>query len=263
MEVVISENFESATAMAAGVIKQAIMRKKNLVLGLPTGKTPLRLYAELIRLHKIGQLDFSEITTFNLDEYVGLSTDNPSSYACYMRSNLFDHINISMNSVNIPDGLADDSALHAKEYEEKIKGAGGIDLQILGLGEDGHIGFNEPSSSLASRTRVKTITESTLLANSKYFRKPDEQPRHVITMGVATILDAKKIIVLAEGSQKSRAVAQMVEGPVSAMFPASALQMHPNVTVFIDKNAAKRLKLKKYYSWVYENGLPKCKYELS
>ena len=262
MEIVITENFNIATQMAAGIIKRAILRKKNLVLGLATGKTPLLLYSELIGLHKNEELDFSGITSFNLDEYVGLPEDHPSSYAHYMKNNLFDHINVNRDCVHVPDGMAQDFDRYAGEYEAEIGKAGGIDLQILGLGEDGHIGFNEPSSSLASRTRIKTITESTLRANSKYFKNMDEQPRHVITMGVGTILDARQIIVLAEGGKKASAVARMIEGPVSAMSPASALQLHPGVTVFIDEKAGKKLKLKKYYKWVYENDLPPRKYDL-
>ena len=204
-------------------------------------------------MHERDGLDFSGVTTFNLDEYVGLAPEHPQSYAHYMREHFFCRVNIQPERIHVPNGLAPDLPAHCEAYEAAIREAGGIDLQLLGLGSDGHIGFNEPSSSLGSRTRLKTLTEQTIRDNARFFASPGEVPHHVITMGVGTILDARRCMVLAFGEGKAKAVADMVEGPVTADVPASALQFHPSCALLVDEAAAGRLKRAEYYRWVYAN----------
>jgi glucosamine-6-phosphate deaminase len=216
----------------------------------------LRFYEELAEIHAAGGLDFSQVTTFNLDEYVGLAPDHPQSYARFMREHFFSRINITPGNIHIPNGLARDIPAHCEAYEAAIREAGGIDLQLLGIGSDGHIGFNEPSSSLASRTRLKTLTERTTRDNGRFFAAAEEVPRHVITMGVGTILDARRCLVLAFGEGKAAAVADMVEGPVTASAPATALQFHASCTLLVDEAAAAGLKRAAYYRWVYANKPP-------
>jgi len=217
----------------------------------------LRLYAALIRLHQAGtdKLDFSGVTTFTLDEYVGLPHDHPQSYHFYMWENLFRHVNIPARSTHIPDGCADDLRQHCLGYEAAIKEAEGIDLQILGIGSNGHIGFNEPTGSLSSRTWIKILSEKTLKDNVSHFQTPDEQPRLVVTMGIGTILEARHCLVLACGAQKSSAVKAMIEEPVSSMCPASALQLHARTTVIADATAAARLDHPEHYRWIEQHKL--------
>jgi glucosamine-6-phosphate deaminase len=249
VEVIIQPTAEAATAIAAQFVAQLLREKPGAVLGLPTGSTPLPLYRELARM----KLDWRGVTTFNLDEYVGLSPQHPASYHSFMHENLFRHINIAKKNIHIPDGMTGDIPALCKKYEQQIRDAGGIDLQLLGIGVDGHIGFNEPSSSLASRTRMKTLTVRTRQDNAKAFGGVAQSPHHVITMGIGTIREARHCLLLAFGRKKARAVAGMVEGPITAMNPASALQLHPKVTVCLDEPAASRLKMKRYYRWVFEN----------
>ncbi len=253
MEIVIKDNADTASRTAANYIAQLIRRKPNAVLGLATGRTPLPLYRELIRMHQEEGLDFSGVTTFNLDEYVGLSPEHPASYNYFMRTNLFDYVNIPEEQVHLPDGLTSDIPAHCSEYEKKIEKAGGIDLQILGIGSDGHIGFNEPMSSLASRTRIKTLTRDTIKDNACFFSSVEEVPRHVITMGIGTILDSRTCLLLAFGENKAEALAGAVEGPLMAALPASSLQLHPVVKVFCDESAACQCRQTDYYRWVYDN----------
>jgi glucosamine-6-phosphate deaminase len=253
MEVVIKPTAEQASRLAANLVAQLVRKKPNAVLGLATGSTPLPLYAELSRMHKEDDLNFRRATTFNLDEYIGLGSDHPCSYHYFMMENLFRHINVPKKNIHIPDGLTKDVPSFCQEYEAAIKRAGGIDLQILGLGWDGHIGFNEPTSSLSSRTRIKTLTKKTIEANKRFFSSEKEVPRHVITMGVGTIQEAKRCVLLAYGENKAAAVAAMVEGPITAMAPASVLQMHPSTVVIIDEAAAKNLKNAEYYRYVYDH----------
>jgi len=200
------------------------------------------------------------VTTFNLDEYVGLPDDHAQSYHFYMRENLFRHVNIPPESTHVPEGCAKDLRLHCLEYEAAIRAAGGIDLQLLGIGSNGHIGFNEPTGSLSSRTWIKILSEKTLRDNAGHFRSPEEQPRHVVTMGIGTILEAGHCLVLACGAQKSSAVKAMIEGPVSSMCPASALQLHPRTTVIADAEAAARLDNLEHYRWIEEHKLDWQKY---
>lgn len=249
MEIVIQSNAAAANAVASRLFGQIIRQKTNAVLGLATGSTPLALYRELIAM----KLDWRQVTTFNLDEYVGLSPEHPQSYHYFMWENLFRRVNIPKKNVRMPDGLAKDIPKFCAKYEQQIRAAGGIDVQLLGVGTDGHIGFNEPTSSLASRTRIKTLTPQTRRDNARFFGSEDAVPHHVITMGIGTILDARHCVLLAFGKNKARAIAEAVEGPITSMNPASALQLHPKVTVFLDPDAASKLKLTEYYRWVYDN----------
>lgn len=250
MEVVIEKNYESMSRQAAKLVVQLLNTKPNAVLGLATGSTPLALYKELIRLHKEEGLDFSQVTTFNLDEYVGLPPSHNQSYHYFMHENLFKHINISPRNIHIPSGSTHNYEAFCQWYENRIKECGGIDLQVLGIGSDGHIAFNEPGSSLASRTRLKTLAKQTIDDNARFFAKREDVPIYAITMGVGTILEARSLLLLANGKGKADAVAAMIEGPVSGMCTASALQLHPRATVFLDPEAAGKLKMRDYYEWI-------------
>ena len=249
MEIILQPTAEAATNVAARIIANLLKEKPDAVLGLATGSTPLQLYRELIAL----KLDWRKVRTFNLDEYLGIAPEHPQSYHSFMWENLFRHVNIPVKNVHIPYSLAKDIPAFCKSYERKIAAAGGIDLQVLGIGTDGHIGFNEQTSSLSSRTRIKTLTPQTRKDNARFFGSEEAVPHHVITMGIGTILDARHNLLLAFGKNKARAIAQAVEGPVTAMNPASVLQMHSRVSVLLDPAAASKLKLKDYYHWVYDN----------
>jgi glucosamine-6-phosphate deaminase len=253
MEVIIQPDPEAGAQLGARMVEKLIRKKPAAVLGLATGSTPVGLYRQLILLHREQGLDFSKVTTFNLDEYVGLTPEHPASYHRFMWENFFAQINISANQIHIPNGMAPDIPLFCEQYEESIMNAGKIDLQVLGIGSDGHIGFNEPSSSLASRTRIKTLTKETMVANQRFFLSPADVPQHVITMGVGTILDSRCCLMLAFGEPKAEAVAAMVEGPVTAMCPASALQLHRQTVLIVDEAAARLLKRAEYYRHVYAN----------
>ncbi len=249
MEIIIHSSPETSTQVAARIVARLLREKPAAVLGLATGSTPLRLYRVLINM----ELDWSMVTTFNLDEYIGLPPDHPQSYHTFMWENLFSHINIDKENIHIPDGNAKDIPEFCGKYEKQIRAAGGIDLQLLGIGTDGHIGFNEPTSSLASRTRIKTLTQQTCRNNARFFGSEQEVPKHVITMGIGTIMEAHMNLLMAFGENKATAIAEAVEGPVTSINPASVLQMHPLVKVCIDEPAASRLKRADYYRWVYEN----------
>ncbi|XHR27926.1 MAG: glucosamine-6-phosphate deaminase [Chthoniobacteraceae bacterium] len=251
MEIIIKTDAQEASLEAAALIARQLRVKPGCVLGLATGSTPLRLYEILCGMAEAGLVDPSQATAFNLDEYVGLPGTHPQSYAAFMQAHLFQRFKVAR--WHIPNGLDPDVPGHCARYEAAIREAGGVDLQLLGLGSDGHIGFNEPGSSLASRTRLKTLTARTVADNAPHFASPDEVPRHVITMGVGTILEARHCLVLAFGEQKARAVAAMAEGPVTASCPASALQIHPVCTLIVDEPAAARLERRDYYRWVYDN----------
>lgn len=247
MRIIIEPDAAAVAVRAATCPAELIHRSPACVLGLPTGSTPLDLYGELVRRHREEGLSFSRVVTFNLDEYIGLHPHHPASYSAYMRQHLFDHVDMDPANVHLPDGNAEDLQLACESYEELIREAGGIDLQILGIGSNGHIGFNEPGSSLGSRTRVKTLTRETLAANAPSFEHPDELPRQAITMGVGTILEARSCLLLALGEAKASAVRDMVEGPITAQVPASALQLHPDAIVIIDEGAASTLQRREYY----------------
>jgi glucosamine-6-phosphate deaminase len=241
MLVIVKDTYDSMSKEAARIIADRLRRKPNMVLGLATGSTPLGLYKELIRMHKEEGLDFSKVTTFNLDEYVGLPPTHDQSYHYFMYENLFKHINLDMRFVHVPMGMAKDIDAFCAWYEQRIVEAGGIDLQVLGIGGNGHIAFNEPGSSLYSRTRIKTLTGTTRMDNARFFKNMDEVPKYAITMGVGTIMDAKEIVLLANKSSKADAIRASVEGPITAMCPASIIQMHRTAFVICDKEAASKL----------------------
>jgi glucosamine-6-phosphate deaminase len=253
MEIIIKPTVAEAQRETAKILRRQIELKPDSVLGLATGSTPIPVYAELVAMHQRGELDFSRVATFNLDEYVGLPADHPCSYREFMREHFFSKVNIPRQNIHFPDGRAGDVAVHCAEYEEAIVRAGGIDLQLLGIGREGHIGFNEPSSSLASRTRIKTLTPQTLKDNAGCFGSPDQVPHHVITMGVGTIMDTRQCLLLATGEAKAEAVARMAEGPITADLPASILQLHPVCKLVVDEAAAAHLKRSEYYRWVYDH----------
>ncbi len=252
MQVIIEDSYEQLSKAAAQEVAKTLNSKPNAVLGLATGSTPLGLYKELIRRHKEEGLDFSQVTTFNLDEYVGLPNDHPQSYHYFMNENLFKHINIPRQNVYIPSGTTDNYEAFCRWYEQRIADCGGIDLQLLGIGVDGHIAFNEPSSSLGSRTRIKTLTRQTIEDNARFFDESADIPIYAITMGVGTILEARTIMLLANGEHKAEAVAAAIEGPVTSMCTASALQLHRDVIFFLDRAAADKLKMREYYEWIRE-----------
>jgi glucosamine-6-phosphate deaminase len=253
MEIIIKTDYEEICSEASQIIFQEWQRKNNLVLGLATGRTPLGVYAKLIDSYRQGKIDFSETRAFTLDEYLGLEKDHPQSFSYYMNKNFYSHINIKKENIHGLHGLPGDIQKHCRQYESLIKRAGGIDIQILGIGSNGHIGFNEPSSSLASRTRAKTLTKETIEANRCFFKGEEEVPHYCLTMGIGTILEAKTILLLVFGKNKEEAVAKSIEGPVTALVPASALQLHPDVKIILDEDAASRLTRKDYYRWVYQN----------
>jgi glucosamine-6-phosphate deaminase len=256
MDVMILKDSDAVAAEGAALVIKVLQKKANAVFGLASGRTPLAMYKRLIDDSRAAGLSFRDVTTFNLDEYLGLQPTDAQSYRAYMQRELFDHIDIDLANTFLPECAAGVDPLDVgPAYEALIRSRGGIDLQILGIGRNGHIGFNEPTSSLKSRTRIKTLTRGTVAANKELFDNAAMQPRLAITMGIATILDAGHIVLLATGSDKADAVRQSVEGPVSAMCPASILQMHEKVTVLLDEAAASELALRDYYAWIAEQKL--------
>ena len=223
--------------IGAGLFAEQITAKPDSVLGLATGETPRELYGQLIELYQAGALDFSDIVTFNLDEYVGLPADHDQSYHYYMHDALFDHVNIDPVRCHVPDGVAEDLASECAAYDAHIKESGGIDLQLLGIGVNGHIAFNEPGTDFASRTHQVDLTPSTIEVNSQYFATPDEMPRTALTMGLGSIMDAKRIVLIASGSSKAETLYRAFFEPVTPEVPASILQTHPDVTVIADEEA--------------------------
>jgi glucosamine-6-phosphate deaminase len=256
MDIIICKDYEELSRRAARAVADVLRAKPKAVLGFATGSSPVGLYQELIRLHREEGLDFSGATTFNLDEYAGLPRDHPQSYWHFMHENLFDHVNVPPKRVHVPSGTEKDHEAACARYEAQIRRAGGIDVQVLGIGSDGHIAFNEPGSSLGSRTRLVTLTEQTIRDNARFFDRPEDVPRHAISMGVATILEARRCVLVANGENKAEAVAAMAEGPVTCMITASALQYHPDTSVFLDEPAASRLRMKDYYQWVQAARMP-------
>jgi glucosamine-6-phosphate deaminase len=240
MEVIIKSNYDEICGEAADIIQQEWQKKKNLVLGLATGATPLGIYRKIIELHQKNVIDFTDVIVFSLDEYLGLEKDHPQSFAHYMKENFLKHVNIKKENIFRLEGKPADIETHCKEYEERIKSHGGIDIQILGIGRNGHIGFNEPGSSLSSRTRVKTLAEETVNDNARFFENEQDVPRFCLTMGIGTVMEARMIILLASGK-------------VTASLPASTLQLHPEAKVLIDKDASSSLTRKDYYKWVFQN----------
>lgn len=252
MEIIICDTYEEMSRLAARMIQRQLLKKPSSVLGLATGSTPVGLYQELVRLHREGGLDFSKVVTFNLDEYLDLPPWHEQSYRYFMDQHLFKHVNLDPKDIHVPYGHAEDVEEFCAWYEAEIKRVDGIDIQVLGIGADGHIAFNEPGSSLGSRTRLKTLTQQTIEDNARFFAKEEEVPRFAITMGVGTILEAREIILLANGAKKAAIVAEAIEGPITAQVSASALQMHRQVTVLLDREAGAKLKRAEYYRWVHE-----------
>ncbi|MEG3615544.1 glucosamine-6-phosphate deaminase [Isoptericola haloaureus] len=251
MEVVIAPAQELA-ALAADAIESSLRRRPRTVLGLATGSSPLKVYDELARRHAEDGLSFAEAQGFMLDEYVGLAADHPERYRNVIATEIAERVDWPADQVRGPDGLAEDLPAACAAYEESIRAAGGVDLQLLGIGTDGHIAFNEPGSSLASRTRIKTLTRQTRVDNARFFDGDVERvPTHCLTQGLGTIMESRHLVLLATGKHKAEAVHQLVEGPVSALWPATVMQFHPHATVLVDEAAASRLQLADYYRQTY------------
>lgn len=245
MRVMIVKDYDEMSIEAAKFIAKQIETKPDSVIGLATGGTPVGTYRELMGK----DLDFSGLTTFNLDEYYGLGPDHLQSYHHFMFDNLFNHVNINPKRIHIPDGRAKDVKAFCEKYEEEIRKAGGIDLQLLGIGRDGHIAFNEPGSSLTARTQLVALAEETIEDNARFFVTKDDVPRFAISMGCGTIMEARKLLLLANGEGKADAVAALIEGPITSQITASVLQMHPDATVIIDEAAASKLKRREHYRY--------------
>ena len=254
MELLIRPTADHAARLAAHLIAERLRAKPALVFGCATGRTMERIYAELAHLHRTESLTFARCRTFNLDEYVGLEHGDPRSYHAYMEDHLFGKVDLDPSNTRLPDGMAADLTQEAQQYEAEIAEVGGIDVQLLGLGETGHIGFNEPLSSLRSRTRDKALTPTTRKQNAEFFGgDPERVPARALTMGVGTILDAREIILVVTGAKKAAILAKATEGPITAMISATALQLHPNCKVIVDEAAAQQLEGQDYYRWVFKN----------
>jgi len=245
---------EQAAKRAAGFLADAVNARRKPVLGLATGATMEPVYADLVARYRAGGVSFAGASSFNLDEYVGLSPDHPQSFRQTMNRLLFSHVDLNAERCFLPRGDAPDPEAEARRYDAAITAAGGIDVQLLGIGRNGHIGFNEPTSSLSGRTRVKTLTRCTRNANARFFDDPADVPRYAITMGIANVMEADLCVLLATGSAKAAAVARMIEGPVGADCPATALQWHANATVILDRAAAAHLRMIDYYLDIHPDG---------
>lgn len=237
MKIIATDSYQAMSRVAANIISAQVIMKPNCVLGLATGSTPIGTYEQLIKWYEKGDLDFSKVTSVNLDEYKGLSPENDQSYRYFMNTNLFDHINIDKNNTHVPDGLEPDANKACEDYNKIIADCGGIDLQLLGLGLNGHIGFNEPGVAFEKETHCVDLTESTILANSRFFASMDEVPKQAYTMGIKTIMQAKKIVIVVNGANKAQIVKDAFFGPITPKVPASVLQLHNDVTVVGDKEA--------------------------
>jgi glucosamine-6-phosphate deaminase len=253
MQVIIRPTSEDAVRIVARLVARTVIVAPDAVLGLATGSTMEKVYEQLGRMHKEEGLDFSLVRTFNLDEYVGLAPDDPHSYHQYMETHLFSRINIDRRNTHLLDGMAQSLNAECARYEALIKRCGGIDLQLLGIGQDGHIGFNEPMSALYSRTREKSLTPTTIAQNARYFKDASLMPHRALTMGVGTILDCKRLVLLATGYPKADVLSKAVEGPISSMVTATAIQLHPSCRVVTDDGAGSLLKAREYYDWIFAN----------
>lgn len=246
MKTLIEESYEDMSRAAARIVAEEIRKKPDIVLGLATGGTPLGMYKELIRMHREEGLDFSQVITFNLDEYYGLSPEDEHSYHYYMYENFFKYVNVKPENIHIPDGKAEDLDEYCRKYDKEVQKFGGIDLQILGIGRNGHIGFNEPGDELITETHVTTLTEETRLANARFFGKLENVPAKAVTMGLGTIMKAKKILLLANGKEKAPIMAELLSDTnVTTKVPASFLHLHPDTIVIMDREAATELLAKK------------------
>ncbi len=244
MNIIVVKDYKEMSRKAAHLFVGQILQKPDSVLGLATGSTPVGLYEELVKFYKEGMIDFEKVISFNLDEYIGLDPSHEQSYAYFMRKNLFDHINISDENWFVPSGTAEHINEECAQYEKMIAGAGGIDMQILGIGRNGHIGFNEPDIKFEATTHMVALDDQTISDNARFFETIDEVPKTAISMGIKTIMQSRCIILLASGEEKATAVAGMVNGKIIPELPASVLQLHPNVTVIVDEAAASKLNKK-------------------
>lgn len=244
---------QQGVRLVGDTIAELLKKKPTAVIGLATGSTPLAVYDDLASRYENGEISFAQARGFALDEYVGLPADHPESYKAVLQREIVGRVDFAEGAVRTPDGWAEDLESACQDYEQAIDDAGGVDLQILGVGTDGHIGFNEPTSSLSSVTRIKSLTAVTREDNARFFDGDvSAVPHHVVTQGVGTIRRAKHLVLLAWGEQKAQAIADTVEGPLTSMVPSSALQLHPRATVIIDEGAASKLKLASYYSMVFD-----------
>ncbi len=241
MKIFIVDDYEQMSIKAATIVASQVILKNSAVLGLATGSTPEGMYARLVQMYKEGTVDFSEVKSFNLDEYIGLAPDHHQSYNYYMHQHLFNHINIASDNIFIPDGKTEDIELFCKEYDETIAAAGGIDIQVLGVGVNGHIGFNEPDRHLETGTNAVFLTQETIDSNSRFFAMIEEVPRRAITMGMKSIMHARRIILLASGLNKAPIIKEMVNGRVRTEVPASFLQLHREAILVLDREAASLL----------------------
>lgn len=242
MKVVVTKDYTEMCKQASRIFAAQITLKPDSVLGLATGSTPVGMYKELIQMYNENRVDFSKVKTVNLDEYAGLSGDNDQSYRYFMNHNLFDHININKENTNVPNGTASDLEAECARYEQVVESMGGVDIQLLGIGNNGHIAFNEPCGEFPEKTHVVDLTQNTIEANARFFNSMDEVPKKALTMGIGTIMKAKKIILLANGTKKAQTIHDMVYGPITPNVPASVLRLHPDVTVFVDEEAGALLK---------------------
>lgn len=242
MKVVVTKDYTEMCKQASRIFAAQITLKPDSVLGLATGSTPVGMYKELIQMYNENRIDFSRVKTVNLDEYAGLSGDNDQSYRYFMNHNLFDHININKENTNVPNGTASDLEAECARYEQVVESMGGVDIQLLGIGNNGHIAFNEPCGEFPEKTHVVDLTQNTIEANARFFNSMNEVPKKALTMGIGTIMKAKKIILLANGTKKAQTIHDMVYGPITPNVPASVLRLHPDVTVFVDEEAGALLK---------------------
>ncbi|QLY79567.1 glucosamine-6-phosphate deaminase [Clostridium intestinale] len=242
MKILVVKNYDEMSKVAAKELAEVISKKPESILGLATGGTPVGMYKELIDMHKNEELDFSKVTTVNLDEYVGLSGEHDQSYRYFMDSNLFNHVNIRKEYTYVPNGLAEDMHQECVNYDKRIEELGGIDVQVLGIGSNGHIGFNEPSDTLSLGTHVTDLAESTIEANSRYFASKEEVPTKALTMGLGAIMKAKKILLMVSGESKAEIMDKVVNGKITTQVPASFLQMHKDVVLIIDEDAARKIR---------------------
>ncbi len=241
MNIIVTSNYETLSEAAAKRVVEVVKNKPKAVLGLATGSTPIGMYKQLVVYNRENLVDFSQVTTFNLDEYIGISAEHPQSYRYFMDHNLFNHININYQNTHVPNGMAKDIQAECEAYDEMLRNGGGIDIQVLGIGNNGHIGFNEPNSALTVGTHVTALAKGTIEANSRFFNTTDEVPMQAITMGIGDIMKAREIILLASGNTKADIICRLLEGKIDTHIPASLLQAHPNVTVIVDQLAGQHI----------------------
>ena len=241
MKIYAADDYQKMSRQAANILSAHVILKPDCVLGLATGSTPIGMYKQLVDWYNKGDLDFSQVKSVNLDEYVGLAPTHDQSYRYFMQTNLFDHVNIAPANTNVPNGLAEDPEAECRRYNQVIRDLGGIDVQVLGMGHNGHIGFNEPEEAFELETHVVNLTESTIKANARFFASEDEVPKKAMTMGIKSIMHARQILVVVSGEDKADIVKRAFTGPVTPNVPASILQMHPNVVLVGDKAALSKL----------------------